>query len=114
MNKKLSSIYSRLYAAFGPQSWWPGDSAFEVSVGAILTQNTNWANVEKAIETLKREKKLSAKALHALPQPQLAQLIRSAGYCNIKSKRLKNFIRFLREEYQGSMEKMAKEDLQII
>ncbi len=112
--RKLSAMYSRLYAAFGPQSWWPGDSAFEVSVGAILTQNTNWANVEKAIKQLKQEKKLSAEALHALPEHQLAQLIRSAGFFNIKARRLKNFVCFLREEYQGSMKKLAKDNPVVI
>lgn len=107
----LETMYQRLFASFGPQHWWPGDSAFEVAVGAILTQNTNWSNVEKAIANLKKEKALSAKMLHRISASDLAELIRPAGYFNIKAKRLKNFIHFLHAEYQGSMARMAKETL---
>ena len=110
----LEKIYDRLYRSFGPQHWWPGETPIEVAAGAILTQNTNWLNVEKAISRLKQERKLSAKALHALPVQRLASYIRPAGYFNIKAARLKNFIRFLMEEYQGSVERMAEEDLPVI
>ena len=110
----LETIYKRLSATFGPQHWWPGDTPFEVAVGAILTQNTNWSNVEKALLNLKREKALSAKILHRMPAPRLAGLIRPAGYFNIKAKRLKNFIVLLYENYQGSMKRMAKENLSVI
>lgn len=110
----LETIYDRLVSTFGPQHWWPGDTPFEVAVGAILTQNTNWANVEKAVLNLKREKALSAKILHRMPAPHLAGLIRPAGYFNIKAKRLKNFVNFLIKDYQGSMKRMAKENLTII
>ncbi|MDD5044575.1 MAG: endonuclease III domain-containing protein, partial [Candidatus Omnitrophica bacterium] len=84
MKKKLNKIYARLYQRFGPQGWWPGDSPFEVMVGAILTQNTSWQNVARAITNLKKEKALSAKKLNSLKPQKLAQLIRSAGYYNIK------------------------------
>jgi endonuclease III related protein len=114
MSEKLALMYKKLYACFGPQHWWPGETPFEVAVGAILTQNTNWSNVEKAIANLKKDKVLSPKALHDLSPARLASLIRPAGYFNIKAKRLKNFIGLLINEYHGSMSKMAKEDLRSI
>ena len=107
----LNPIYRKLFEAFGPQHWWPGDSPFEVAIGAILTQNTNWSNVEKAMTNLKRERALSAKALHRMPVSHIAGLIRPAGYFNVKAKRLKNFIDFLHDEYRGSMTGMAAEPL---
>ncbi len=111
MPERLVQIYEKLYASFGPQHWWPGETPFEVAVGAILTQNTNWGNVEKAIENLKKNRLLRPSALHALSHARLAELIRPAGYFNIKAKRLKNFIAFLMNEYHGSMHRMKKEDV---
>lgn len=111
---RLIEIYHKLYSTFGSQHWWPGETPFEVAVGAILTQNTNWRNVEKAIENLKREKALSAKAIHEMPLSRLASLIKPAGYFNIKAKRLKAFINFLANEYDGSIKKMGKEDLETL
>ena len=110
-NKRLISIYKKLYKSFGPQNWWPGDTPFEVAVGAILTQNTNWGNVEKAINNLKKEKVLNAKAIHEMPVNRLASLIRPAGYFNVKAKRLKAFIDFLMNDYHGSMRNMRKEKM---
>jgi endonuclease-3 related protein len=110
----LLKIYDRLYNAFGPQHWWPGDSPFEIAVGAILTQNTNWTNVEKAINNLKRHKALNARALHRMSQKTLASLIKPAGYFNIKAKRLKEFIDFLVTNYRGSMKGMESEDAHIL
>ncbi|MDP2167742.1 MAG: hypothetical protein Q8J64_05345 [Thermodesulfovibrionales bacterium] len=81
-----------------------------MAVGAILTQNTNWGNVERAIENLKRQKALSAKAIHGMTHSQLASLIRPAGYFNIKAKRLKAFVEFLISRYRGSMKRMAGEE----
>ena len=109
--KILLGIYDKLYAHFGPQHWWPGDTPFEIAVGAILTQNTNWGNVEKAVTNLKKENKLSVKALHAISRGELASLIRPAGYFNIKADRLKHFIDFLADQYNGSMKKMRAEEL---
>lgn len=106
----LMDVYRRLLAVFGPQKWWPAKTRFEVIVGAILTQNTNWGNVEKALVNLKREKALSPQVLKKIPPKKLAALIRPAGYFNIKTKRLKNFIAFMFKEYGGSLAKMAKED----
>jgi len=111
MRKKLELMYRRLYAAFGPQHWWPGETPFEVAVGAILTQNTNWSNVEKAIANLKNAGVLDPSALHGMSHEALAALIRPAGYFNTKAKRLKNFIAFLINEYRGRMSGMKKEDL---
>jgi len=110
----LLKIYNRLYSFYGPQYWWPGESPFEIAVGAILTQNTNWSNVEKAIKNLKDADLLSAKALHELSIRKLASLIRPAGYFNIKAKRLKSFIDFLIENYNGSMEEMKKENTEAL
>jgi len=103
----LSDIYKRLFGYFGPQEWWPGDSPFEIAVGTILTQNTSWRNVEKVIQNLKHEKYLSAKKLHEMPHNKLASFIKSVGYFNVKAKRLKNFLSFLSNHYQGSMKRMA-------
>ncbi len=110
MRSKLLALYRKLYRAFGPQQWWPGETPFEVAVGAILTQNTNWGNVEKAIDNLKAARKLSPTKLHYMKHKQLAALIRPAGYFNIKARRLKNFFELLFEEYGGSMQRMMKED----
>jgi endonuclease-3 related protein len=101
--QKLIEIYQELYDAFGPQHWWPGDSQIEIITGAILTQNTNWTNVEKAINNLKTADCLSAEKLHKLDIAQLAELIRPAGYFNIKAKRLKNFLDWLFENYDGQL-----------
>jgi len=104
----LMAIYDALYAHYGPQRWWPGDTPFEVMVGAILTQNTNWQNVEKAIANLKAAGALSPKAIHDMPEPELASLIRPSGYFNIKAKRLKAFISYFVGRYGGSAAKMKK------
>lgn len=109
--KTLIEIYRKLYSFYGPQHWWPGDTPFEVAVGAILTQNTNWSNVEKAIKNLKSEKLLEAKILHDLPTERLASLIRPAGYFNVKAGRLKAFLYLLVDNYNGSMKNMKKETL---
>jgi endonuclease-3 related protein len=109
--KKFIDIYHKLSHAFGPQHWWPGDSPFEIAVGAILTQITNWANVEKAIENLKRKMVLNAKSIHELKTEKLASLIKPAAYFNVKAKRLKAFIYFLINDYHGSMERMKHEKM---
>jgi endonuclease III related protein len=100
---QLKKIYSKLYQAFGPQHWWPGDTTFQVMVGAILTQNTNWGNVEKAIGNLKRAKVLTPAGLKTISTKRLARLIRPSGYFNVKAKRLKSFIKFLFAEFGGSL-----------
>jgi len=103
---KVYEIYEILLDHFGPQRWWPGETQFEIMVGAVLTQNTNWTNVSKAIDNLKREKLLSFAKLHGLPVEILAEKIRPAGYFNLKAARLKNLLNFIAQEYNGSLEEM--------
>jgi endonuclease-3 related protein len=102
-SETLTEIYELLYEAFGPQHWWPGETPFEVITGAILTQNTSWTNVEKAIANLKSAGRLSPEAIHRIEQSELAELIRPAGYYNIKAARLKNFLDWLFDNYGGSL-----------
>jgi endonuclease-3 related protein len=109
--KKLRKIYNKLYHAFGPQHWWPGDTPFEIAVGAILTQNTNWGNVEKAIANLKKNRVLAARVICKLSVKELSGLIRPAGYFNVKAKRLKSFIDFLMNDYGGSLKRMRKKGM---
>lgn len=103
-------IYKRLFSYYGAQNWWPGEDPFEIAIGAILTQNTNWSNVEKAIKNLKDAKLLNPKKLHEIPKTVLAELIRPAGYYNVKTDRLKSFVRFLVTNFSGDMERMKIED----
>src|SRR3989338_4197328 len=111
LNHKLEDIYEKLYRRFGPQAWWPGETPFEVIVGAILTQNTNWQNVESAINNLKKAKVLNPRKLYSLPLAKLARLIRPSGYYNIKARRLRSFLDFLFKNYGGSLKKMFSRDL---
>jgi len=96
--KKLRLIYSRLFKAFGPQYWWPGDTAFEVIIGAILTQNAAWSNVEKAIVNLKKENVLSLQKMGKMKVKALGRLIKPSGFYNIKARRLKNMLFFLNKK----------------
>ena len=111
MQRLLMNIYRTLYQAYGPRDWWPGETSFEVMVGAILTQNTSWRNVEKAIQKLKGKGLLSAKGIRQLKKSKLALSIKSSGYYRIKADRLKSFIDFLFEEYNGNIKKMGREGL---
>jgi endonuclease-3 related protein len=95
--RALRRLHERLLAAYGPQHWWPADTPFEVMVGAVLTQNTAWRNVERAIANLKAADALSAAAIAGLPPAELAALIRPAGYFNVKARRLQAFCRFVLE-----------------
>lgn len=109
--KILQKIFDDLLKHYGPQDWWPGETPFEVMVGAILTQNTNWRNVEKAIGNLKAAKVLNLQGLLQLGDSEMAELIRPAGYFNVKTKRLKAFLHFLDEEYGGDIKKMRRRPL---
>ena len=91
----ISEIYTRLFACFSPQHWWPGDTPFEVMVGAILTQSASWHNVEIAIDSLKQAGMLSPKALRELPLAKLAGYVHSSGYYNAKAKKLKALVQWL-------------------
>jgi len=110
ITEQLNEIYQLLFERFGPQHWWPGETQFEIITGAILTQNTNWANVEKAIANLKSAGCLTAEGLYRLDLSQLAELIRPAGYYNIKAKRLKNFINRLFDNYAGNLTNLESVD----
>lgn len=114
MQRLLMNIYRKLYKAYGPRHWWPGETPFEVMVGAILTQNTSWRNVEKAIQKLKNKGVLNAEGIHQLRKSQLAPLIRSSGYYRIKAERLKAFVDFLFENYDGNINRMRKEGLKTL
>ena len=104
----LPRYYDALFTAHGPQHWWPGRTAFEVIVGAILTQNTSWTNVEIAIRNLRHEKLLTPRAIENTSLARLARLVRSSGYFRQKAKKLKCFVRFLRSEYAGSLTRMFR------
>jgi len=106
---KIEEIFKVLFDKYGPQYWWPADSPFEVIIGAILTQNTNWNNVEKAINNLKKENILSPEELYKIDVNKLETLIRSSGFYKIKAERIKNFLNFLFENYEGKLEKMNLE-----
>ncbi len=97
----LPDIYRRLLEAFGPQGWWPGETPFEVMVGAVLTQNTAWTNVEKAVANMKNAGVLHPAGLDGLSRMELAELIRPSGYFNVKAVRLKNLVRLVMEAGGG-------------
>jgi endonuclease-3 related protein len=101
--KILNDMYQAMFARSGHQKWWPGQTQLEICVGAILTQNTNWTNVEKALANLKQAGLLDVELLHRLDQARLAELIKPAGYFNIKAKRLKNFIARVHEYGGGDL-----------
>jgi endonuclease-3 related protein len=102
----LDEYYDSLFAALGPQHWWPGRTPFEVIVGAILTQNAAWKNAESAIKNLRAAGLLSAKAMESVPLGRLQRLIRASGYFRQKARKLKAFCLFLRAEYGGSITRM--------
>ncbi len=113
-NNFLLCIYDQLYSHLGPSHWWPGDSTLEICIGAILTQNTNWENVERAILNLKKNNLLTPDTLYNLSLEKLATLIRPAGYYNIKAKRIKNFLNFLNSEVALNIDKLNKYSLSIL
>jgi endonuclease-3 related protein len=102
----LDEYYNSLFTVFGPQHWWPGKTPFEIIVGAILTQNTSWTNVERAISNLRSAGLLSFRGIEQVPLRRLQQLIRPSGYFRQKSKKLKAFCAFVRGEYGGSLKRM--------
>lgn len=106
----LSAIFERLLAHYGPRSWWPAETAFEVCIGAILTQNTNWSNVEKALANLKSAGRLSPQGISSLLSDQLAALIRPAGYFNAKARSLQEFVDFLRLTAQDDLGQLFARD----
>ena len=107
-------MYRILRRAHGKAAWWPGETPFEVCLGAILTQNTSWTNVEKALDSLRSRGLLSFAALARLRAARLAPLIRSSGYFNVKARRVKSFLDFLFREYAGRVAPMASEQPQTL
>ena len=103
--------YERLFDHFGPQDWWPGETPFEIMVGAVLTQNTNWLNVTRAIDNLRTAGVLSYELLLALPLENLAELIRPSGYYNVKAGRLRNVLLMIENLYEGDPELFYQDDM---
>jgi len=106
MNSILQDVYDRLLGVYGPQHWWPGESPFEVIVGAILVQNTNWKNVEKAIANLRQRDLLAPGVLADVPVEELAELVRPAGYYRMKARRLHNLLRLVVDRFDGDLAAM--------
>jgi endonuclease III related protein len=104
--RQIRTYYHALFHAWGPQHWWPAQSRFEVIVGAYLTQNTAWTNVEKALANLRAARLLSMRGIRQASLAELKRLIRPAGYFRQKAKRLKIFVAFLDQQYEGSLTKL--------
>jgi endonuclease-3 related protein len=102
----VRTMYRKLTLAWGQQHWWPAETPFEMIVGAILTQNTSWSNVERALETLRSAGLLNLAGIREVPLAKLQELVRSSGYYRQKAERLKSFVAFLDARHQGSLEKM--------
>jgi endonuclease-3 related protein len=112
--KLLMEMFERLYGYFGPLNWWPAETELEVMVGAVLTQNTSWNNVKKAIDNLKKSEILSFKGLLSINRDDLAREIRPAGYYNIKTARLKNLVNYLAEHFQGDLSLVSKKRTEVL
>jgi endonuclease-3 related protein len=110
MTGTLITLFDRLMARYGKRHWWPADTPFEVCIGAILTQNTAWSNVEKAIANLKAADALTPTVIRGLALDHLASLIRPSGFFNVKAVRLKGFVAWLDERHGGSLEQMFAAD----
>jgi endonuclease III related protein len=110
----MLQVYDRLLKAFGPQHWWPGETGFEMIVGAMLTQNTSWKNVEKAIGNLRQSDLLDPHALFYVPVEELEELLRPAGYYRVKALRLRSLLQFLIDRYNGSLDAMFRTDLETL
>jgi endonuclease-3 related protein len=106
----LALVYEQLAAAWGPQHWWPGVTPFEVAVGAVLTQNTAWSNVEKAITSLKATNAMTATGLLALSEPDLEQAIRPAGTYRVKAQYLRTLAAWIAQRATGDLSSLASED----
>ena len=106
-------VYTRLFEHFGAQGWWPGETAIEIMVGAILTQNTNWGNVRKAIINLKAAGVLDFHSLLELPSEILAEYVRPSGYYNIKAIRLKNLLAMIRDNYDGNLDRLLADQTEM-
>jgi endonuclease-3 related protein len=104
--KQILHYYGALYDAWGAQHWWPAETRFEVIVGAYLTQNTAWTNVERALANLRKENLLSIKGIRGVSISEIERLIRPSGYFRQKAQRLKTFVAFLDDKYEGSLDRL--------
>lgn len=114
MQRRLLDIFDILLNKFGKRHWWPGETPLEIIVGAVLTQNTSWKNVEKAIANLKDAGLMDIERLHAARNSILAENIRSSGYYNLKTTRLKNVIKVIHDEYNSSIEQLKRNKLFVL
>jgi endonuclease-3 related protein len=112
--EELLKIYKLLDGYFGDLHWWPAVTPFEIMVGAILTQNTAWTNVETAIKALRKRRLLTPAALSRIPEDDLALIIRPSGYYHLKAARLKALVRFLMNDYSGNVTAMKAESLPLL
>jgi endonuclease-3 related protein len=110
-NNSYEEAYRLLYAHFGPQGWWPGETPFEVMVGAVLTQNTSWSNVTKAIDNLRTGGLLSYATLSLCSADEIAPYIRPSGYFNLKARRLRNLLDLIGDGYAGDLEQFLSDEL---
>lgn len=108
---RIHSIFKALFNRYGSQYWWPGDGALECIIGAILTQNTSWNNVEKAINGLKNRHLLSIDEMINITTEELAELIKPSGYYNQKAKKIKDFVALICSNYSGNLDRLLEEDL---
>src|ERR1019366_4041216 len=113
-DKALRRAYRLMLAHFGHLHWWPGQTPFQVCVGAILTQNTSWSNVERAIANLRATRVLERRKLFALHESKLTALIRPAGYFNVKARRVRSFLRVLVEDFGGDLERLFAGEIGIV
>jgi len=109
--QRLLKIFNILLTTFNKRHWWPGETPLEVVVGAVLTQNTSWKNVVKAIDNMKNEGILNVRDLYSISEERLSEIIRPSGFFNIKSKRLKNIIKVIYDKYDSNIENMMNNDL---
>ncbi len=103
--------YQLLYSHFGPQGWWPGETPLEIMVGAVLTQNTNWTNVTKAIDNLRQGGMLGYPQLLEMSLDLLAEYIQPSGYFNLKAKRLHNLLKMIENLYDGNLDHFSNDDV---
>ncbi len=108
---RLLAVYDSLLSTYGAQHWWPGDSGFEMMVGAVLTQATAWANVEKAISNLRSANALTPQAIRVIGQVELAKLVYPSGYYNAKARKLKALAQYLGDRFADDLDAMAREDM---
>jgi endonuclease-3 related protein len=111
MQKRLLNIFHTLLESFGKRNWWPGETEIEIIIGAVLTQNTSWKNVEKAITNLRNDNALNIDVLYKMDKERLAYLIKPSGFYNIKSKRLMNLINVLHDDMSGNIYDLKEIDM---